>query len=68
MSTITYVVPNISCKHCVQTIKNEIGDVPGVKAVEANQETKMVTIQYDSPATAEKLEDTMAEINYPVKK
>jgi copper chaperone CopZ len=54
--------------HCVRTIQNEIGEVQGVQAVEANLNTKNVTIQFDTPATPETLEATLAEINYPPQK
>ncbi len=68
MNKVTYTVPNISCMHCIHTIKNEIGDVPGVKTVAADLNTKLVTVEYDTPATPEQLEATFEEINYPVKK
>lgn len=66
MTTVTYQVPNISCMHCVHTIKTEIEDLPGVKSVEANQATKLVKIDFEPPATDEKIKQTLAEINYPV--
>jgi len=65
MSTVTYYVPNISCMHCVRTIQNEIGEIPGVAVVEADLNSKNVMIQYDSPVTPEKLEESLVEINYP---
>ncbi|MDD5368433.1 MAG: copper ion binding protein [Anaerolineaceae bacterium] len=68
MNTVTYTVPNISCKHCVHTIQNEIGDLQGVKTVNAELESKQVTVSFEAPATAEAIEKTMAEINYPVQK
>jgi copper chaperone len=68
MTTVTFKVPNISCMHCVHTIKNELGDVAGVKAVDADAETKVVQVQFDAPATQVKIEAVLAEINYPVEK
>lgn len=65
MTTLTVKVPNISCGHCVHTIKNEVGELKGVAQVEANQETKLVTIGFDSPATKEQILALLAEINYP---
>lgn len=66
MSTITYLVPGISCGHCVHTIKTELGDLAGVSSVNAELDTKKVTIQFDAPATEEKIKQLLAEINYPV--
>ena len=65
MTTVKYSVPNISCGHCVHTIKTEVSELPGVESVEASQDTKEVTITFDDPATEEKILALMAEINYP---
>ena len=66
MKTITYTIPNISCGHCVHTIKMELGELPGVSSVEGSEQTKLVTIGYDDPATKEQIEALLAEIEYPV--
>lgn len=65
MKTVTYTIPNISCMHCVHTIKTEIGDLAGVKTVEANAQSKQATITFDAPATEEKIVEVLTEINYP---
>ena len=65
MKTVTYKIPNISCMHCVHTIKTEIGDLAGVKQVDANATTKMAVITFDAPATEEQIVETLKEINYP---
>ena len=65
MTTVTLRVPNISCAHCVHTIKTEVGDLPGVKTVEANPQTKLVTIAFDPPADRAGIEALLAEIDYP---
>mgnify|MGYP001029074690 CR=1 FL=1 len=65
MTTVTYKIPNISCMHCVHTIKMEVGELEGVKTVTASAETKMVTIEFDHPADEEKILSVLAEINYP---
>jgi copper chaperone len=68
MTTITYSVPNISCKHCVHTITTELSDLAGVKTVQGEIEAKSVTVVFEAPATVEKIENLLAEINYPVAK
>ena len=65
MESKTFTVPNISCEHCVHTIESEVGELPGVKAVKADEQTKIVTVQWDSPANWEKIEKTLEEIEYP---
>lgn len=65
METKTFVVPNISCGHCTHTIEMELGDLAGVTAVKAEQESKKVTVTWEAPATWEQIRATLQEINYP---
>ena len=64
MTTVTYNIPNISCGHCVHTIKMEVGEIEGVKSVDASQDSKQATITFDSPATEEGIIALLKEINY----
>lgn len=68
MSTVTYTVPDIHCSHCVHTISMEVGDLKGVQSVIADLNTKRVEVSYDEPASEEKIEALLAEIDYPVQK
>lgn len=68
MTTVTYKIPNISCHHCVNTISMELGDLPGVKSVQGDVDTRQVVVIFDSPATIEELEKTLTEIDYPPEK
>jgi copper chaperone len=45
-----------------------LGEMDGVKSVEADAVKKEVVVQYDAPATPEAIETLLADINYPVKK
>ncbi len=65
MDSKTFRVPNISCGHCVMTIKRELGALPGVVSVDGNPATKTVTVQWQAPATWEQIEGLLVEINYP---
>jgi copper chaperone len=65
MSEKTFTVPNISCGHCVHTIKTELQEIPGVKAVQADPGTKQVSVTWEAPASWEKIESTLTEINFP---
>ena len=65
MSSKTFTVPNISCGHCVNTVEMEVGEISGVSTVNANADTKQVTVEWDNPATWEKIEALLQEINYP---
>jgi len=68
MTTLTYKIPNISCAHCIHTIQTELGDLAGVRSVEGQIETKLVTVRYDDPASSAQIEALLAEIDYPAEK
>ena len=68
MESKTVVVPNISCGHCVHTVESEVGELPGVKTVKADEKTKKVTVEWGDPATWQKIVETLTEINYPPEK
>ncbi len=65
MNTITYTVPNISCHHCVHTITMELSDLPGVRSVQGDVDSKRITVTFESPATMDQIENTLVEIDYP---
>ena len=66
MTTVTYSIPNISCKHCVHTVTMEVSDLEGVKSVVTDLDMKQATITYEPPATETGIKDLLAEIDYPV--
>ena len=63
---VTYSIPSIHCGHCVHTIQSEVIDLPGVKSVKADQMSRIATIEFESPATEEKIKELLESINYPV--
>jgi copper chaperone len=65
MQSKTLSIPNISCGHCVNSIKNELSEIDGVKTVEGSPDDKQVTVEWESPATLDKIKETLKEINYP---
>ena len=65
MQTKTFEVPNISCKHCVMTVQNEVSEINGVQSVNADEQSRMVTVSWDDPANWDQIKDLLAEINYP---
>ena len=65
MTTVTYSIPNISCKHCVHTIQTAVSELAGVTQVVANADSKTAVITFDAPATEAQIRALLAEINYP---
>ena len=57
--------PDIHCESCVNKIKNNLRFEKGVKAINPDLQTKLVTIQYDSEKTnPENLIKAFTKIKY----
>ncbi len=65
MDKKTFHIPNISCGHCVNSIKNELEELEGVAKVEGDPDKKEITVVWENPATIKAIEETLSEINYP---
>ena len=65
MPSKTVSVPSISCEHCVRTIQNEVAEIEGVQRVQADEQTRQVSVEWEAPATWEQIEAKLIEINYP---
>ena len=66
MATRTFSVPNISCNHCVMTIKRELGALDSVLSVEGDAEKKQIVVDYKSEDDLARIRGTMEEIGYPI--
>ena len=65
MEKQTLTVPNITCWHCVMSIKNELSELEGITEVDGDPENKSITVEWESPVTLDKIKDTLKKINYP---
>lgn len=65
MNQKTFIVPTISCGHCTNTIQMELGELEGVTAVTASQETKQVHVEWNDTTNWEQINALLHEINYP---
>ena len=65
MTTKTYLIPNISCAHCIMHITNRLNEIEGVENVEGAVASKEVTVEFSEPASDEAIIAALEEINYP---
>jgi copper chaperone len=65
MKTVTLYIPNISCQHCIMTIKRESGFVDGVEFVSGDIAGKTATVQVANDEALERLKQTLVEVGYP---
>jgi len=69
MAKVTLVAPDISCDHCIASIRKAVTKLPGVQFLAGDPGRKQVSLEYD-PAMAElaAIEQAMADAGYPVQK
>lgn len=65
METRTFIAPNISCHHCIQTITRELKALDGVREVKGDVTTRQVTVTFEAPATWDQIVAVLYEIGYP---
>lgn len=64
MEQKTFTVPAIGCDGCIRTIKSEVGQLPGVQWVEGDENTKLVTVAWETPASWDGIRQTLTDIEY----
>ena len=64
MEEKTVRIPDISCGHCIMTIKNELGEIDGIEYIDGDLSTKKVTIRWQPPANFDKIKRKLDEIGY----
>ena len=65
MAEKTIVIPNINCGHCTRTIESELKELAGVESVDADAQTKEVTVRWQTPARWETISELLQEIGFP---
>jgi copper chaperone CopZ len=66
MQTKTFRVPNITCDHCVMTIRRELSELEGVASVQADPHTQGVTVEWDETSLSwEQVRHLLEEIHFP---
>ncbi|NLD37915.1 MAG: heavy-metal-associated domain-containing protein [Desulfatiglans sp.] len=65
MTVKTFHIPNISCGHCVKSIKSELEEVSGVSRVDGDPEKKVITVEYETPDALKTIHETLIDMNFP---
>ena len=65
METVKLDIPNISCNHCVMTVKRESSFVDGVEFVGGDVEGKTATFEVAGKEALGALKAALAEAGYP---
>ncbi len=65
MTSKTAQIPNISCGGCVQAIRLELSQMPGVASVSGDAAQRSIEVEYEAPATWKAIVAALEEIEYP---
>ena len=64
--TSTYTVTGMTCGHCVASVKEEVGEVAGVSAVDVDLESGAVTVTSEQPLDDAAVRAAVEEAGYAV--
>ena len=67
MANQTLNVEEMTCDHCVQTIKEAVNNLVGISRVEVDLENKQVAVEYDKALVKlDSITDKIVEIGFKV--
>ena len=64
MSTATYTVTGMTCEHCVRSVTEELGELPGVRSVDVTLDTGAVIVTSEAPLDAAAVRGAVEEAGY----
>ncbi|WP_102143755.1 heavy-metal-associated domain-containing protein [Mycobacterium hubeiense] len=64
MSTTTVTVSGMTCGHCASSVREEVGSIPGVAAVDVDLNSGTVTIDSDRQIDADVIRGAVEEAGY----
>jgi copper ion binding protein len=64
MAESTYTVTGMTCGHCAQSVREEVGEIPGVTGVDVDLPTGAVTVTADQPISDDQVRAAVAEAGY----
>lgn len=66
MSTSTYTVAGMTCEHCVSSVREEVGQVSGVTAVDVDLSTGRLEVTSETPVAVDAVRAAVEEAGYTV--
>ncbi len=66
MSTATYTVVGMTCGHCVDSVTEEVGQVPGVTDVDVDLTSGGLTVTSDTDVDDDAVRAAVEEAGYQV--
>ncbi|HET7386482.1 MAG TPA: heavy metal-associated domain-containing protein [Nocardioidaceae bacterium] len=63
-STADYTVRGMTCNHCVASVSEEVGEIPGVTSVEVDLESGRLTVSSDREIAPDAVRTAVEESGY----
>ncbi len=63
-TTATYTVTGMTCGHCVSSVTEEVGELPGVRDVSVDLASGLVTVTADAPLGTDAVRAAVEEAGY----
>jgi copper chaperone len=64
MSAVTVTVTGMTCGHCAASVREEVGSIPGVSAVDVDLASGEVTVDSEAPLEAAAIKNAVEEAGY----
>jgi copper chaperone CopZ len=64
MATTTYLVKGMTCGHCVEAVRGELGTLPGVREVRVELAEGRVSVDSDGPLDPAAVRAAIDEAGY----
>lgn len=64
MSTVTVTVTGMTCGHCASSVREEVGNIPEVRAVDVDLASGEIIIESDGPIELTAIKDAVVEAGY----
>jgi copper chaperone len=68
MSTASFTVTGMTCGHCVASVKEEVSEVPGVRDVQVELASGLLTVSAEGAVDAAAVEAAVTEAGYALAK
>jgi len=64
MATTTYTVTGMTCGHCVASVKEEVGEIPGVSGVDVDLDSGRLEVTSEGALDRGTVEAAVTEAGY----
>ena len=60
------IIPEISCQHCVDTIKKALSEIENINLLEVDIDTKTVSIDYSNELDINQIQNLLLDQGYTI--